>query len=146
MIQVLIQVEAGSRERNLYNEKTLEFKGRRQMSRPFPYPYGFIIGTSAADGDCVDCYIITTDKLRAGSIVECEPVGLMEQDEDGEIDHKVLAALPGQNVELDERLLKELRDFIYALIAPFPDVHISIGNILTREAALHHIQEFRDRQ
>ena len=116
------------------------------MSRPFPYPYGFIIGTSAADGDCVDCYIITTEKLSAGSIVACEPVGLMEQDEDGEIDHKVLAALPGQNVEPDERLLKELRDFIYALIAPFPDVHISIGNILPREAALHHIQEFRDRQ
>jgi inorganic pyrophosphatase len=146
MIKVLIQVEAGSCERNLYDEKTLEFKGRRQMSRPFPYPYGFIIGTSAADGDCVDCYIITTHKLKAGSVVACEPVGLLEQDEDGEIDHKVLAALPGQTVELDERLLKELRDFIYALMAPFPDMHISIGNILPHEAALHHIQEFRDRQ
>ena len=146
MIKVLIQVEAGSRERNLYNEKTLELKGRRRMSRPFPYPYGFIIGTSAADGDCVDCYIITTNKFKAGSMVECEPVGLMEQDENGEIDHKVLAALPGQTVEPDERLLKELRDFIYALMAPFPDVHISIGNILPREAALQHIQEFRDRQ
>ena len=146
MIKVLIQVEAGSRERNLYNEKTLEFKGKHQMSRPFPYPYGFIIGTSAADGDCVDCYIITRDKLQAGSIVECEPVSLMEQDEDGEIDHKVLAALPGQTVEPGEGLLAELRDFIYTLSAPFPEVHIRIGRILPREAALKHIQEFRDRQ
>jgi len=145
MIKVLIQVEAGSRERNLYDEKTLEFKGKHQISRPFPYPYGFIIGTSAADGDCVDCYIITRDRLQAGSIAECEPVGLLEQHEDGEIDHKVLAALPGQTVEPGEELLAELRDFIYTLIAPFPDVHFRIGSILPREAALKHIQEFRDR-
>jgi hypothetical protein len=38
--------------------------------------------------------------LKAGSIVECEPSGLLEQDEDGDIDHKVLAAISGQNVEL----------------------------------------------
>lgn len=114
------------------------------MSRPFPYPYGFIIGTRAADGDCVDCYIITNDRLRAGAIVECDPVGLLEQEEDGEVDHKVLAALPGQEVELNQELLEELRDFVYALIAPFPEVHIRIGGILSREVALHHIHERRD--
>ena len=114
------------------------------MSRPFPYPYGFIVGTSAADGDCVDCYILTMDRLQAGSIVECNPVGLLEQDEDGAIDHKVLAALPGQDIVVNQELLEELRNFIYALIAPFPEVHIRIGRILPREAALRHIQEFRD--
>ena len=76
MIKVLIQIEADSCERNLSNEKTLEYKGQHHMSRPFPYPYGFIIGTSAADGDCVDCYIITNDRLKAGIIVECDPVGI----------------------------------------------------------------------
>ena len=114
------------------------------MSRPFPYAYGFIIGTNAADGDCVDCYIITQDKLKAGSIIECEPIGLMEQDEKGEIDHKVLASLPGQDVELGTGLLEELQDFIYALVTPFPDVLIRVGRIPPREAALHHIQRFRD--
>lgn len=146
MIQVLIQIEANSCDRNLYNEKTLEYKGRTRMSRPFPYPYGFIIGTSAADGDCVDCYVITKDKLQAGSIVECNPVGLLEQIEDGEIDHKVLAVMPGQSVKLSQLLLEELRDFIYALIAPFPEVHIRVGCILRREAALKHILESREVQ
>jgi inorganic pyrophosphatase len=143
MIKVLIQVEAGSNERNLYNEKTLEYKGSSRLSRTFPYPYGFIIGTSAADGDCVDCYIITKDKLKAGNIFECEPVGLLEQDEDGEDDHKVLAALPGQDVELNHKLQEELRNFIYAVIAPFPDVHIRVGHILPHEAALQYIQRHR---
>ena len=143
MINILIQVEAGSRDKNLYNEKTLEYKRRSQVSRPYPYPYGFIIGTSAADGDCVDCYIITNDRLKAGSIVECDPIGLLEQEEDGEVDHKVLAAIPGQHVELDQGLLEELREFIYAVFAQFPEVNLRIGRILSREEALDHIQKFQ---
>ncbi len=144
MIKVLIEVEAGSCDKNLYHAKTLEYKGTRRVSRPYPYPYGFIIGTSAADGDSVDCYLITNDKLKVGTIVECEPIGLLEQNEDGEDDHKVLAAIPGQDVELGQGLLKELRDFICAVFTQFPEVRVSVGRILQREAALHHIQEFRD--
>lgn len=144
MIQVLIQVEAGSHEKNFYNEKTLEYRETRRGSKPYPYPYGFIIGTSAEDGDAVDCYIITKDILKTGTIVECEPIGLLEQHEDGEIDHKVLAALPGQDIELGPELLKELQDFIYAIFARFPDAQVRVGPIQPRVAALNHIQHFRD--
>jgi inorganic pyrophosphatase len=145
MIKVLVEAEAGSRNKKQYDEKTLEFKGTSQISRPYPYPYGFIIGTSAADGDCVDCYLITNDPLMVGTIVECEPIGMLEQIEDGEIDHKVLASLPGQEVTLSQELLEELREFIYAVFAQFPEVSVKIGHILPREPALQHIQKFQDR-
>lgn len=145
MIKVVVQIEAGSCERRLYNERTLEHKGISRIRLPFPYPYGFVMGTSAADGDCVDCYIITKDKLMGGSVVDCEPVGLLEQDEDGEIDHKVLAALPGGEVVLDQELLDELRRFIYKLVSRYPGSHIQVGRILPREAALKHLREFQDR-
>lgn len=144
MIKVCIEVEAGSCDRHRYNEKTLEYTGTRRISRPYPYPYGFILGTSAADGDNVDCYLITNDHLHAGTVVECEPIGLLEQDEDGEVDHKVLAAMPGQDVEVGQGLLQELRDFIYAMFAQFPDVCVCVGRLLPREAALHHIQACRE--
>ena len=140
IIKVCVQVEAGSCDKSLYNEKTLEYIETRRVSRPYPYPYGFIIGTSAADGDNVDCYIITNESLKPGAIVECEPIGLLEQDEEGEVDHKVLAALPGQEVEISQGLLQELQDFIYAVFARFPDVNVRVGPILSREAASHHIQ------
>jgi inorganic pyrophosphatase len=84
--------------------------------------------------------------MKAGDIVECEPIGLLEQIEDGQIDHKVLAALPGEAVEVSSELLAELRDFIYAVFSQLPEVSIRIGRILPREAALSHIQEFRDQQ
>jgi len=139
MIKVLIQVEAGSCDKKFYNERTLEYLETRRGSRPYPYHYGFIIGTSAADGDCVDCYLITTDLLQSGTIVECEPVGLLEQDEDGEADHKVLATIPGQDVELGQALLQELQDFIYVIFAKYPDMRVRVGPILPREAALDYL-------
>jgi inorganic pyrophosphatase len=137
---MLIQVTAGSSDRNIYNERTLEYLATRHGSRPYPYPYGFIVGTSAEDGDCVDCYLITSDRLTAGAIVECEPVGLLLQDEDGEIDHKILAVLPGQDAALGPELLQELQEFICAIFAVYPDMKVRVGPILPREAALQHLQ------
>jgi len=144
MIQVFIQVEAGSRNKRMYNEKTREYRETRRVSQPYPYPYGFIVGTNAEDGDAVDCYLITKDFLKAGTLVECEPVGLLEQDEGGEKDHKVLAVLPGQDVEIGTALLNVLQDFIYSVFAAFPDVNVRVGPIRPREAALNYIREFQD--
>ena len=140
MIKVCIEAEAGSREKHRYDENTLEHVGAGHVSRPYPFPYGFILGTRTADGECVDCYLITGEPLIPGSVVECEPIGLLEQVEDGEIDHKVLAAMPGHQIELDKELLQKLQDFIYAVFSEFPDVTVRVGRLLPREAAVNHIQ------
>lgn len=140
MIQVLIQVAAGSSERQIYDERTLEYLETRQVSRPYPYPYGFILGTDAADGDCVDCYLISRDDVTPGAILACEPFGLLLQDEAGEVDHKVLAAIPGQEVSSGEELLRELGEFIDAIFAAYPEMRVRVGPILPREAALRHLQ------
>jgi len=142
MIQVFIEAEAGSRAKNRYEEKTLEYKETGQVAQPYPYPYGFILGTHGPDGDGVDCYVITKDTLKAGTLVECEPIGFLEQNEGDEIDHKVLATLPGHKVEISEELLNELRGFIYAVFAEFPDVRVRVGDILPREAAIAYIQKY----
>ena len=144
MIQVLIQAVAGSHEKSQYNEKTLEYKETRPVSRPYPYAYGFVLGTHAEDEEAVDCYVLTKDGIKSGTVVECEPIGLLEQDEDGEIDHKVLAAMPGQPVEVGQALRKELGDFIQAVFAEYPEVQVHIGRILPPEAARSYIQKFRN--
>jgi inorganic pyrophosphatase len=84
------------------------------------------------------------ERLKPGSIVECEPIGLLEQREGQEIDHKIVAALPGQHVVLSQTRLQELQDFIYAVFAEFPDEDVRVGPILPREAALKHIQTCRE--
>jgi hypothetical protein len=143
MIKVCIQVAAGSSDVHIYNEKTLDFKGTVRISKPYPYPYGFILGTTAEDGDNLDCYLITGEDMVPGAIVECEPIGLLEQHEGEEVDHKILAALPGLDVTLSPGLLQKLQDFIYAVFTDFPETRVRVGPLLPRAAALRHIQAHR---
>ncbi|MFT3893993.1 MAG: inorganic diphosphatase [Anaerolineales bacterium] len=138
MIRTLIQVVPGSSFRNVYNEKTLEIPGKRPASDSYPYSYGFIIGTLTDDDDAVDCYLITKEKLKPGSIVDCEPFGMLEQFEGDELDHKVLAVLPGQQAEITLELQKELKDFIHTLFRYLPDIQIRVGDILPKEDSSPH--------
>jgi inorganic pyrophosphatase len=87
LIKVFIQNEAGSNRKNYHNEKTLEYRETRLVSCPYPYPYGFILGTDAKDGCNLDVFVITQRRLTTGQILECEVIGLMEQFEDGVEDH-----------------------------------------------------------
>ncbi len=139
MIKVFVQCEAGTCEKDRYNEKTLEYLSTIELPLAYPYPYGFIPDTIAKDGDNLDCYVITDNPLKAGTVVECNPVGLLEQIEDGEIDHKILAALPGEEPKMDNALLQELRSFIYGIFSHFEDSSVKVGEIASRETALEII-------
>lgn len=97
-MHVFIENEAGSRAKNIYDDRSLVYQRTVEVSRAYPYPYGFVIGTRSGDGDCVDCFVLTDAALPSGSTVECDVVGLLEQVEDGEIDHKVLAVQAGRTI------------------------------------------------
>ena len=139
VLKVFIECEAGSDKKNRYDDETLAYKSTDRVLRPYPYAYGFIVGTSGSDGECVDCFVITEDHLQAGTMVECEIAGLLEFDEDGEDDHKVIAYLPGQRLKIDQRLRTTLEQFIYGIFAKFPDMKVKVGDILPKQAALDHI-------
>lgn len=141
MIKVFIQSEAGSFEKKRYNEKTLEYLSTSKLPLAYPYPYGFILDTEASDGDNLDRYIVTSSHLKSGAIVECEPIGLLEQFEDGEIDHKILASLPGEKPELNKRLYEQLQKFIYGVFAQWPDCFIKVGEILSQKKAYEVIEK-----
>ena len=144
MIQVLIQAEAGSPDKMRYDEKLLKPIGVGRVSWPYPYPYGFVVATTAADGDNVDCYVFGDDGLKPGSIVDCEVVGLLDQNESGEPDHKVLAVVAGQKAVLPDGVLEVLQDFIYGVFSGFPDTTVIVGPIHSRDAALQYVRECQD--
>lgn len=141
MIKVLIQAEAGSSDKMRYDEKMLMPIEVGRVSRPYPYPHGFVVDTTAADGDNVDCYVFGDDDLKSGSIVDCEVVGLLNQIESGEPDHKVLAVPAGQKEVLPDGVLGELQNFIHGLFSEFPDSTVTVGPIHSREAALQYLRE-----
>jgi hypothetical protein len=145
LIRVFIQNEAGSARKHYHNEKTLELVRVADVSEPYPYPYGFILDTTAEDGWNVDCYVITDRPLRSGNIVECEPIGLMEQIEDGREDHNVIARLPGESPVVGDALQRVLGEFSRAVFAHVPDKRMVVGRFLGPDAALAHIAAHRDK-
>ena len=152
-MKVFIENEAGSDQKNLYNEKTLKYKKTVTVSRKYPYPYGFILDTTSGDGDNLDCFIITDKELKSGQIVECEPIGLMEQIETAwdrskgnieEEDHNVLAIIPDEKVEIDETVKEKLRDFVPHVFDHLPNKKVRVGSFLGRDKALQYIKKCKD--
>ena len=153
-MKVFIENEAGSYQKNLYDEKTLEYRKTVRVSRKYPYPCGFIMDTTSEDGDNVDAFIITDQPLKSGQIIECEPIGLMEQMEKSwreskcnmeEVDHNVLAVLSGDDLKIVSEEIKAcLTDFVLHV---FDHIRLNknrVGNFLDKEEALKYIQGCRD--
>ena len=145
MLRVFIQNETGSDQKNYHDEKRLVWQRRMTVSRAYPFPYGFVIDTSADDGCNVDCFVITDVPLRTGQVVECEVVGLMEQFEDGHVDHNVLARLTGSESIVDEDVRGQLHDFVTTVFSHIPGKHITVGNFLNAGEAQTHLMDHRDR-
>ena len=141
-MRVLIENEAGSRRKNTYDETSLLWLKAEEVSAAYPFPYGFVVGTKAGDGDAADCFILTARNLASGTIADCEPIGLLEQVEDGEIDHKVLAVLPGETFALDQAE-PALRAFVTSVFAHLPGKQMTIGRLLDRQAAEAYLRTCR---
>ena len=150
-IKVFIENEAGSNQKNIYNEKTLQYKKTVIVSRKYPYPYGFILNTTSGDGDNADCFILTDKKLKTGEIVECRPIAMMEQIEScstkpgtEEEDHNVLAVLENESFEVNEILKNKLSEFVSHVFDHLPDKKVKIGSFLDEKKAIEYIEKCRD--
>lgn len=143
-MKVFIENEAGSDQKNIYNEKTLEYKETFTVSRKYPYPYGFIIGTTSEDGDNLDCFVITQQKLKTGQVVECESVGIMEQIEDGKEDHNVLVRLLEEKSEVTDKIKEELTEFVLHVFDHRPGKIVNVGRFMSKEYADEYIKECID--
>ncbi len=142
-VDIFVQNEAGSKLKNRHNETTLEHLGSIELVEAYPFSYGFIPGTRMPDGDCLDCYLITTETVPANALVQGIPVGVLELFQDGEIDHKVLAVLPEEAEELDLRKLEKLKGFIARARLQFPDTVFRTGKTLSQAQANQLVEQAR---
>ena len=143
-MKVFIENPAGSLLKHVYDEKTLKSKGTERVSRAYPLPYGFLLNTTAEDGDNVDCFVLTKRQLKTGTILDCSAISLMEQIEDGEIDHKVLAVIEGEREILDDETKQRLADFARHVFDHIPGKTMHIGAFLDREAALEYVRRHQE--
>lgn len=101
-VQAVVEIPAGSSDKREYDPVTRSYPiGQRNgMPRhikylPYPANYGFIPGTLAAksdggDGDALDVFVLCA-ALPTGTVLEIEPIGIIELLDAGERDDKVIA-------------------------------------------------------
>jgi inorganic pyrophosphatase len=98
----VIEIPAGTVEKREYDPVSNSFpikerNGEPRVIRFLPYPanYGFIPGTmmnleEGGDGDAVDVFVLC-GALPSGTVLEVEPIGIIELMDAGERDDKLIA-------------------------------------------------------
>ncbi len=144
-MKVFIENEAGKAIKNIHNEKTLEFKKSYELKLAYPYPYGFILNTTSGDGDNLDCFVLTNQKLKTGQTVDCEPIALMKQVENGNEDYNVIAVLKGESTELTPGIKEKLTQFTLHVFDHWEWIKdMRVEGFDSKEAALKYIESCKD--
>ncbi len=91
-IHTVVEIPMGSNNKIEYDRKLKVMRLDRVEPKIFAKPtnYGFIPGTLDDDGDELDTLIITEEPLPTAIVVEATVIGVMEFEDDGEMDHKVI--------------------------------------------------------
>ncbi|MGC8875218.1 MAG: inorganic diphosphatase [Chloroflexia bacterium] len=121
MIQVLVEIPKGSRNKYEFDERTGAFRLDRVLYSSVHYPtdYGFIPETRAEDGDHLDVLLIVNEPTFSGCLVPARPVGVLRMRDEKGIDCKILAVPLGdprfaEVHDLDDippHLLTEIENF-----------------------------------
>lgn len=102
VLRAVIEIPAGTVEKRQYDRATNTFPidlrngvPRRITFLPYPANYGFIPGTrmnkeEGGDGDAVDVFVLC-GAVPSGTVMEVEPIGIIELLDAGERDDKVIA-------------------------------------------------------
>jgi len=140
-ITVFVENEAGSDVKHHYDEDTLRMQRTERVGAAYPFPYGFVPGTLAPDGDAADCFVLTSRGLSTGETVTCLPVALLEQTEGGETDHDVLAVLPGDPAPDLQAALERFARFFERFMAGVPGREAAMGRLLPAADAMAYLEE-----
>lgn len=92
IVNVVVEIPTGSSHKIEWNRELAMFQLDRVDPEVFSKPtnYGFIPQTLDEDGDELDALIITDKPLPTGVFLEGKIIGVMQFEDDGEIDDKVI--------------------------------------------------------
>ena len=92
LLNVLIEIAAGSKNKYEFDKDLNAFALDRVLSSSvmYPYDYGFIPNTLADDGDPLDGMVIMDEPTFPGCVIAARPIGMMEMIDGGDRDEKIL--------------------------------------------------------
>jgi len=85
ILRVVIETPKGSRNKFAFNrdDRVFELKKVLPAGMVFPYDFGFVPCTEAADGDPVDVLVLMDEPAFPGCVLTCRPIGVIQGEEVG---------------------------------------------------------------
>lgn len=156
VVNVVIEIPAGSRNKYEYDGKLGVFALDRVLASPMFYAldYGFMPQTLAGDGDPCDGLVIMDQPTFPGCVIAARPIGMLKMDDGGE-DFKILC-VPANDKRYDHvtelghvspHLLKELQHFFATyktLEGKHPKVEDWVDGARARAYITECIKTYRD--
>jgi inorganic pyrophosphatase len=126
VVNVVIETPSGSRTKYSWDAGERMFRASKilPLGMSFPYDFGFVPGTQAADGDPLDALVIADEPLAVGCYVECRVLGAFEVKTDGERNDRLIV-VPRETIrgvgwhhleDLGEPLVREIGAFLESYV------------------------------
>jgi len=125
IVEVVIETPKGSRNKYAYDPTKKAFKLSKVLAEGmmFPYDFGFVPSTKAADGDPLDVLVLMDEPTFPGCMLDCGLIGVMEaeQEEEGKmVRNDRLIAVATQSLRYaDVKHVRDLNDTVLKQIEAF---------------------------
>ena len=150
VVNALIEIPLGSRNKYEFNEKTGRIHLDRVLYSAMSYPaeYGHIQNTLAPDGDPVDILVVVREPTFPGCVVPARVLGYLATRDNGKEDYKLIAVADCdprydhiQKLEdLGAYILKEIANFFQSYKV-LQEIEVEVGEYHGVEDALKVIEE-----
>lgn len=144
-MQAFVENIAGTTLKKEFDEKTKCWKKIGKLAKPYPYPYGFIVGTMQEDGDPLDVFVLTKNprKIRRGDVFEIKVLGLVEYFESEERDYKILASINSEDIEITDAIKSKIEFFLNHAFDNIPGKKVKFNGFYPEEKAMEEIKRCR---
>lgn len=127
LVNVFVESVKGSKSYYKYNKKTGIFTLKKIIGIPFPGSYGFIPRTHHIDARPLDVFVMSSDSIQKGTVLQARPVGLIRLR--SEIPDDVLIVVPVADKELDNivdlsNMSKETVDNLKIFLEQFKELEV----------------------
>lgn len=154
IVRMVVEIPKYSSNKYEYDPELKVFRLVRALYSPIHYPgdYGFVPGTVAEDGDPLDILALVGNPSFPGCLYDVRPVGVLDMQDEGERDHKILAA-PVRDPRRDSTLdIDDVEPHLRREIEHFFEIYKELEGKVSRiegwrgrAAALDIIEESRRR-
>lgn len=145
---VFIEIEKGSKNKYELDKETGFIILDRVLYTATHYPmnYGFIPRTLCEDGDPIDVFVLCSQTIQSGRLVQCFPIGIINMSDQSEQDEKVIAIPFGDPIynlyndisELPKNLFDELSHFL-SVYKQLENKKVEIESIQGKDFAIKQI-------